>query len=481
MSLKQRALYSFSWMTASMLLNSVLGAAQLIVMARMLSPSDVAALGLLTLTLSFGLMVFDFGVSQAAIHRTDMSAAKTEGLRRVVLVMAIVGAGAILLVRDPLSEILRSPPLKDLALTAAIILLFFLPSQFRRSLFERDLLFRPVAIAESAGLFIGTFASLALLFAGFGVWAVALGVLLNYLVQAALIRSPLMEAAPPPSFEALPWALRFGLPHTTQRTLNFFVGNLDFLLVGVLIGPWALGQYMVAYNMCNILAARFNPIIGRVLFPILTRLRDDRKQTNRALCLLLNAVATFAGPPLLGLGALAPTLVPLMLGKAWAEAGSLLQLLVFVGYLRAIGGVSGPAILGFGRPAVGLRWSIVAIILQGAGIYAGVKLGGTMGVAWSFVLLQFLFLPLSWWLIYWPLSALPFSDFCRAVLPGLVSSLAVMVGAAVTLHILAPGSVVLAIGCAIIAGILIFALISLAFRRSYSRDVIELMRGSAFA
>ncbi|MCD4676671.1 MAG: polysaccharide biosynthesis C-terminal domain-containing protein [Desulfobacula sp.] len=89
-----------------------------------------------------------------------------------------------------------------------------------------------------------------------------------------------------------------------------------------------------------------------------------------------------------GLAVVAPVAVPIIFGEQWLPSVILIQLLTVVGLLRSIGNPVGSLLLAKGRADLGFKWNVAVMITQISGLYLGAKLGGVVGVAIAFVMLQ---------------------------------------------------------------------------------------------
>ncbi|MGP6085896.1 oligosaccharide flippase family protein [Antarctobacter jejuensis] len=97
----------------------------------------------------------------------------------------------------------------------------------------------------------------------------------------------------------------------------------DKLLVGLLLGPQALGLYFMAFNAGLSLATSFSTAFGAVLFPHLATASDRAAALRQGMLLSVGMVA----PVVLLQAALAPWYVPLLLGQKWADLSGVVGIL----------------------------------------------------------------------------------------------------------------------------------------------------------
>ncbi|WP_416358973.1 oligosaccharide flippase family protein [Antarctobacter sp.] len=130
-------------------------------------------------------------------------------------------------------------------------------------------------------------------------------------------RQPAAGFAPVRPFLSFGWAV-LGVEIVKALRLQ-----ADKLLVGVLLGPQALGLYFMAFNAGLSLATSFSAAFAAVLFPHLCA-SDDRSAALRQGLLL--SVALVA-PVVILQAALSPWYVPFLLGEKWAGISGIVSIL----------------------------------------------------------------------------------------------------------------------------------------------------------
>src|SRR4030095_847686 len=110
----------------------------------------------------------------------------------------------------------------------------------------------------------------------------------------------------------------------------------DNLLIGRFLGASALGTYVLAYNIVLLPFGRIAEPLAQVLFPALSRIRDEPAQIATYWLRAARLLSALAMPALLGLTVLAPDFVDVVLGPRWASAIPVIQLLAAVGLLQTL-------------------------------------------------------------------------------------------------------------------------------------------------
>jgi PST family polysaccharide transporter len=185
---------------------------------------------------------------------------------------------------------------------------------------QRELRFRRLAGVE-AGAFAAGFivAGPVLAWRGAGVWALV-GALLT---QNVLRTAALLARQPHPKRLLLePRAARellyFGGGLTLARLGNCLAGQGDNLVVGYWLGPRALGLYTQAYQLMTSPAVLLGQALDRVLFPTMALVQLEPARLARAYRSGAAVCALLVMPASVVLAILAPEIVLVLLGPAWA-------------------------------------------------------------------------------------------------------------------------------------------------------------------
>ena len=143
------------------------------------------------------------------------------------------------------------------------------------------------------------------------------------------------------SLKALKPYLSFGLHLVGSNILNHINSRIDQLVVGVLLGPQALGYYSMAFNLVLQPVTSINPVLTQVAFPVLARVRSNKERLKWGYFRMLNLLTSINAPMLLGIAAVAPLLIPVALGDQWIPVVPLIQILSLFSLIRSTGNAGG--------------------------------------------------------------------------------------------------------------------------------------------
>ncbi|MQY03472.1 lipopolysaccharide biosynthesis protein [Actinomadura macrotermitis] len=242
-------------------------------------------------------------------------------------------------------------------------------------------------IADQVGSWGGTLLSIGLALTGMGAMSLAVGRLAGSVATGALFVAfspqPLRFGFDPAKARAL---LKFGTPLAGSSLVVFAVANVDQLIVGDVLGPTALGFFVLAFNLSNWPVGMFSQPVRSVAPAAFARLQHDPPAMRGAFLSLAGLLAGITLPVCLLLSGAAQPLVRFVYGADWAPASTALFWLAVLGGFRILFELVYDYFVVLGRSravfTVQLGW-LVALV---PALIAGARLDGLAGVGVAHVL-----------------------------------------------------------------------------------------------
>lgn len=391
MNLKQQAVSGVKWSGVSMGVVTGLQFVTLAVLARLLSPSDFGLMGMIMVVIGFARLFADMGISNAIIYRQDATSEELSSLYWLNILVGIVIFFVVCGGCPLITAFYHEPRLSNLIYLSSLIFLITPFGQQFQILLQKELKFDQLAKIEIISSFANSVVAITLAILGMGVFSLIWGQLAGTSLRVLLLSwwgwknwRPRVHF----STQDLRRYISFGLYQMGEKAVNYFNSNLDYLLIGSLLGAKALGYYTLAYNLILRPSSTINPIITRVAFPVFSKMQNDTEKLKRGYLKVLQLLSAINFPLMAGLAVVAPIAVPIVFGEQWLPSIILIQILTLVGLLRSTGNPVGSLLLSKGRADLGFKWNLALMITQIPGLYLGVKLGGTVGVAIAFAILM---------------------------------------------------------------------------------------------
>lgn len=157
------------------------------------------------------------------------------------------------------------------------------------------------------------------------------------------------------------------------QLLNYGVRNFDYLLIGRFVGSEGLGIYTRAYTTMLLPINQITAVVGRVMFPALSRIQSDLQKVKDVYLYANRIIALVTIPLMVGLIVVARPFVLTLFGPKWEAVIPILQILCLIGIKQPIGSTVGWIYQSQGRTDLMFRWSAFSILVTIVAFLIGIK------------------------------------------------------------------------------------------------------------
>ncbi|TFB91723.1 oligosaccharide flippase family protein [Cryobacterium sp. HLT2-28] len=354
-----------------------------IVIARIVAPEDFGIYAVALVALNLLLSMNELGVSVALVRHPGSVAALAPTVTTVAIGMSAVLFAASWFAAAPFSDAMGVPEATGVVrlMSAAVLIdgLAAVPVALLTRAFMQGRRTQIDLIAFA----VGTPATILLAMAGYGAWSLAWGVVIGNLVTAvlSLVYAPTRYA---PGFDrkAALGLLKFGLPLAGASLLLLALLNVDFVVVGRILGKADLGLYLLAFNLSTWPMTLVSTAARRVTTAMFAQLseRGDGREGFRDSLFLVMSLGMLLGTLL---AAYASGIVTFLYGDRWAAAALAVPALAMLSIGRMLVELTYDYLVAVGR-TMGNAWLhalwLVALVPT---LVVGATMFGIRGVSWG--------------------------------------------------------------------------------------------------
>jgi O-antigen/teichoic acid export membrane protein len=398
-SLGLAAVRGLAWTTLRSVSSRIVGSVVFVILARLLDPKAFGTVALASVFVVLLSLLVESGFGEAVIQRKELT---RSDLDTAFWVNNATGVGLALLMTasaDLLGVLFDQPELAPVLQALSLVFVFTALASVPQALLRRELRFRELAFRGFAATVAGGAVGVAMAFAGLGVWSLVGQMLANVVVGTAMLWLACSwrpgRAVSRSSFVEL---FRFGMNILGGRVALFTSRRSDDFLIGLVLGPVALGLYTAAYRILLLMTEVMIWTIESVVFPLFSRLQGDAERTKRAFYAVTQLSCAAAIPAFLTLAVLAPELTRVVFGSQWTGAIPVMQVLALVGIPHAVTHWHRAIMNAAGRPNLSLRFAVLTGAVNVVG-FALVVRWGILAVATSYVVCGYLLAPVSVWFV----------------------------------------------------------------------------------
>jgi PST family polysaccharide transporter len=270
---------------------------------------------------------------------------------------------AVLFTSAPLiAQFFHSPGFVPVLRLVGVQVIILSLSSVQQALLVRDMGFQKLFGVKLVTALVPGFFSIPMALKGFGVWALVAGTLIGSILNLVLLWSRSTWRPKWVFSMALARQLfSFGIWVVGESLVGWFMLYGDNLIVGRVLGTWALGIYAVAWNMCTIIyGLLLNPFLP-VLYSAFSRIQDDRKALITSFKRVIQTVMLISLPVGVGFLLVAPQFVIIFFGEKWQGLGLVLSLIGFLNGISWITSINSEVYRSIGRPDINTKFLFILL------------------------------------------------------------------------------------------------------------------------
>lgn len=351
------------WSVVMSLGDQVTSALASFVIAAILGPK---AFGIVTLAVVFLLFVQLFleqGITTTIIQRKELG---RQHLDAAFWIVMATGAGLLcgtLLLAGWWADVTGTPELASILRVMSAIILIEALTVVQQALLQRELEFKQLALRSNVAAITGGIVGVAAAFGGAGVWALVAQQVVTKSVALALLW---VVSDWRPSFRFSLAAAKdlygFSSRVFVGKAGTFAQSQLDTVVIGVALGPVAVGLYRLALRVARFPVDAFSQPIAMAALPAFSRAQDDPEHLNATFRDSVNHSAGIVIPMVAGAAAVSDVFFAVM-GDEWRGAAAVLVVFAVLASARSVNNLCGPMLMATGRPGTvaTLTWSLSVV------------------------------------------------------------------------------------------------------------------------
>jgi O-antigen/teichoic acid export membrane protein len=363
----------------------LLGIPTVVILARLLSPTDFGIAAAASLFIQFGKRLGNLGLNTALVRIKDIREEHRASVFVLNCAFGVIACVGLLISADGIARLYGDERVAATIRVGSTIFLVTVFGTVQSAILQRDLKFKQIAFVEWTYPMVSMPVSVGMALAGWGYWSLVWGQVAATVATTASKMyfgrwTPSLKATRRGFSETVPFALGI----YAKRLLTYAAESLDSLIVGSLFGVTWLGFYDKAFNVADNLANRM-AIGTNVLFRIFSIIQDDGARFKRAYAKAQLAGTIVTIPVFAGLIVAAPQFITVVFGDKWMPAVVPFQLLCASGALRRVTAFASAAVQASGR-IWGEVWRKIAQVGLIVGLVFAFRGWGIEGAAFGVLL-----------------------------------------------------------------------------------------------
>lgn len=464
-----------AWTAAAKWSSQILTWLCLLIVARLLVPSDYGIVGLAGIYLGLVSIFSEFGFGAAVITLRNLTADEIAQIHTFSVISGGVGFLISCVLAAPIGWFFHVP---ELPAVIVVMSTNFLITGFKTvpsSLLQREFQFKRLSLIDTTAAVMQSGCVLLLAWLGARYWALVSGAILASIVATTLNLASHPQVFAVPRVKSIAHALRFSWQVLVARLSWNLYSDSDFLVAGRVLGAAPLGAYSFAWNLANLPVEKITGLVGQVTPVFFAENQSDLVGLRRYLRNITEVLALVTFPATIGLGLVAQEFVPLVLGARWSAMVAPLEVLAFYASIRSVSALVGPLLMAL-RETRFLMWTnLAAVVIMPIAFYVGSK-WGPAGIAWGWIV-AYPFVAIPLYIRAFRKIGMPIGAYLGAIRPALDGGVAmILVLGAVKWSMPAVWPLYLRFAIEVIAGAAAYTLALSMLHRARLRNFVGLYR-----
>lgn len=301
-----------------------------LILARILTPEDFGLIGMLIIFIAIAQSLIDSGFSLALIRKQNRDNVDNSTVFYFNIVTSIIVYFLLYAIAPLVALFFREAQLTELMRVLCLVVVFNSFSVIQRVLYTAVVNFKIQAKITSIAAIMSGIVGILFAIKGAGVWSLVYQQLSNAFLNTVLLWCysswrPILVF----SWRSFKELYLFGFNLMVVGIIETLYQHSYQIIIGKFFTAASLGHFTQAKSIANFPSTNISGIVGRVTYPIMSKIQDDNKHLSDVYRLLARVIAFGVFPLMCGLAALAFPVIEVLIGSQWHFAAILMVPLSF--------------------------------------------------------------------------------------------------------------------------------------------------------
>jgi len=386
-TLPQKMAQGGAFISSLKVIRKVLSLIRLVIIGRILAPSDFGLMGIALLTMSALETFSSTGFSHALIQKKENINNYLDAVWTVLIIRGFIIFIILYLAAPYVAVFFHSTEVQSIIQVLGLTIFIHAFANIGVVFFHKELEFNKVFIYRFVGISTNFIVAILAALILRSVWALVLGLFAENVVN--LIVSYLIHPYRPhfsKDFGKAKELFGFGRWVLGSNILIFVGEHIDDIFVGRVLSAMALGFYQMAYRISNMLETEITDVISSVAFPAYAKIQDQKARLKKAYFRIMRLTIAVSLPITVGMVLLAPEFTRIFLSEKWIPMITAMQLLAVAGLIKTIVSTGTPLFKGSGYPNYEFYMQLIRGFTLLLIIYPLIEFMGISGAALGVIL-----------------------------------------------------------------------------------------------
>ncbi|WP_373003053.1 lipopolysaccharide biosynthesis protein [Hyphomonas sp.] len=351
------------------------GMVSLVVIARLLSPTDFGVFGMVLVAFAIPEMFVSGSLNDSLIQRRDLQPGHVNSVFMQSLILAGIFWLGISLASPLIAGGFGHPELEPMMRFFSITLFMGAFASIPAALLQRDLRFREITIVDILGTLVAAIVGVVCAIYLRSAWALIFMEMSRRTVRLVAFTAitkwrPSVKTSWVETLELT----RYNSLNMATRVIQSVESAFTRSAVGAVQGPAALGMFNMATRLLEQAKAAVVQPFAAVALPVASQTQHDLPMLYRAIEGAMKLAALIAYPTFIGAFVIVPVAIPVVFGEQWTPAVPTIQIFFLMGLRTPTSAFNTGVLNGVGRVDWTFKISFISLVLTGALVAATLQI-----------------------------------------------------------------------------------------------------------
>ncbi len=387
-----------------------------LVLARLLTPDDFGAIGMLLIFVMVSQTCVDGGFGAALIQKKETSESDYSTIFLWSVGLGCVLYLAIYAAAPYIAHYYHMQVLCPVLRTIGVILIFSGMASVQIARLQKMLRFKEIALADIGSYILSGAAATTLALKGFGIWSLVAMMIMQTIGKVLMLYFvtrwiPKLTF----SFTVFKQLFAFGGYLFISNLLESVANNVQGIIIGRNFSAAQMGYYTQASKLENVTGYSIPQVIATVMYPVFSQYQDNKPKLRSLISTDLRVLSFIIYPLLTSLIIFAPEIIHLLFGEKWFASIPYYRILCTGAFFFCLNNINYYAVAAVGKSralffAGFYKWGMLGLLLA-----LGLRFGMT-GLVWS-LSVNMLNIFLTNAILSWKYTGQPLSAVFAALIP----------------------------------------------------------------
>lgn len=355
------------------------------IVIRLLDPSDYGLMAMASVVTAFIMVFSGLGIGAGIVQRDDVNESVLDSLFWFSLAVGVLFSIGVYFLAYVNEIIFNSSEVIPITQLISLIFIITALATVPQNIMSRNYQFKDIAMVNMAAAFISSIFAVGAALYGLGVYTLIWSSIVHELARTVGFFlysrwSPRLHF----DFEQVLPFLKFGIFLSLAAAASKLLESLDKLIIGRAFQESRLGYYSTAMSISNMAIDKIAPLINPIVFPMLSRIKDDPEQTSKVYLRVLSFYLLVTTPIYVGGILVSTELIEVLLGEKWLPIDFMFKAFCFINLFKVLGSFHNVLLTAHGYSQSILKYNFFLMVFIIGGIYVATLYGfNYIAYAWG--------------------------------------------------------------------------------------------------